>query len=171
MGLFRNILRTTAIGASAGIGTFFIATRKTTFVPMDPATLPLFSSRQARLFNPNKNPQTYDDCMRAVPFSEIKPELLEDKKALVTAFCAGVWSGPGYEIQRRYLERKYYGPETKEQLWTREQLKSSSYPVGTVVTDHFEVVQRTRDSVVVRCGDTPRIRDVRPSEGVFEMAA
>ncbi len=56
-------------------------------------------------------------------------------------------------------------------MWSREQLSSSSYSVGTVVTDHFEVVKRTRDSVIVRCGDTPRIRGVRPSEGVFEMAA
>ncbi len=96
MGLLRNILRTTAIGASAGIGTFFFVTRKNTFVPMDPTSSPLFSSKQATLFNPNKNPTSYDDCMRAVPFSQIKPELLKDKQALVTAFCAGV--GPGEDM-------------------------------------------------------------------------
>jgi hypothetical protein len=43
--------------------------------------------------------------------------------------------------------------------------------VGTLITDHFEVVSKTPESIVVRCGDSPRIRDVRDSDGLFEMSA
>ena len=77
----------------------------------------------------------------------------------------------GYAYQRRYLERKYRGPETSSQLWERKELAESSYPVGTQITDHFEVVSHTSDSIIVRCGDSPRIKDVRASDGLFEMKA
>ena len=43
--------------------------------------------------------------------------------------------------------------------------------MGTVITDHFEVVEKTDDRIVVRCGDSPRIREVRASDGLFEIAA
>ena len=84
-------------------------------------------------------------------------------------FCAGVWSGWGYAYQRRFLEKKYRGPETAGQLWDSKDLESSSYDVGTVVTDHFEVVAKSENSIIVRCGDSPRIKDVRESDGLFEM--
>jgi len=71
--------------------------------------------------------------------------------------------------QRRYLEKKYRGPETSSQLWDRPALKQSTYPVGTQITDHFEVISHTDDSIIVRCGDTPRKTDPRPSDGLFEM--
>lgn len=76
-----------------------------------------------------------------------------------------------YAFQRSYLERKYRGPLTSHQLWTTSELLSSNYPVGTQITDHFEVVEHTPNSIVVRCGDSPRNRDVRESDGLFEMSA
>ena len=77
----------------------------------------------------------------------------------------------GYAYQRRYLEKKYRGPDTSTQLWDRADLKSSTYPVGTQITDHFEVVSKTPNSIIVRCGDSPRKLEVRESDGLFEMTA
>jgi hypothetical protein len=74
--------------------------------------------------------------------------------------------------QRRYLEKKYRSdPSTHDHLWDTKDLQSSSYEVGTKITDHFEVVAKTPTSVVVRCGDSPRHRDVRASDGLFECTA
>jgi hypothetical protein len=49
-------------------------------------------------------------------------------------------------------------------------LRTSSYPIGTQITDHFEVIEHTDDRIVVRCGDSPLKTGVRPSDGLFEMA-
>ena len=77
----------------------------------------------------------------------------------------------GYAFQRAYLSKKYEGPETAYQLWTPNQLRSSTYDVGTEITDHFQVVEKTPERIMVRCGDTPRNRDIRPADGLFEMSA
>ena len=77
----------------------------------------------------------------------------------------------GYWIQKQYLSRKYRSQTTAHQLWTTSDLRSSTYPVGTQITDHFEVVAKTDSSIIVRCGDSPRIQEVRESDGLFEMTA
>lgn len=77
----------------------------------------------------------------------------------------------GYSFQRAFLSHKYESPETSHQLWTTSQLRSSTYPVGTQITDHFEVVEHTPTRIIVRCGDTPLNRDVRASDGLFEISA
>lgn len=40
-----------------------------------------------------------------------------------------------------------------------------------MITDHFEVVDKTPDRIVVRCGGSPRVQEVRESDGLFEMSA
>jgi hypothetical protein len=77
----------------------------------------------------------------------------------------------GYAIQRAYLARKYHGVNTANQLWTPRELRSSTYDVGTEITDHFEVLEKTPDRIVFRCGDSPLKREVRPVDGLFELAA
>ncbi|KAJ7468657.1 hypothetical protein FB451DRAFT_1256894 [Mycena latifolia] len=147
----------TSLAGAVGFGSFLVLTRKTRFVPA---------------LNPHANaPSLHDLCVRRVPLKDIKPELLKEEGKLVEAFCAGVWSGFGYDIQRRYLERKYRSPETATQLWDPAALAASSYPVGTQITDHFEVISHTPSSIAVRCGDSPRNAGVRASDGVFEMSA
>jgi hypothetical protein len=42
--------------------------------------------------------------------------------------------------------------------------------LDTEITDHFQVVEKTYDRIVVRCGDSPLKRDVRESDGLFEMS-
>lgn len=68
------------------------------------------------------------------------------------------------------MEKKYKNTTTTaHQLWSPEELKSSTYDVGTQITDHFEVVSKTPESIVVRCGDSPLNAGVRDSDGLFEM--
>lgn len=74
-------------------------------------------------------------------------------------------------MQRWYLDRKYRGPETAQQLWTNEELATSNYEKGTCITDHFEVVEKTPTSITVRCGDSPRNTGLRPSDGLFVISA
>lgn len=107
-----------------------------------------------------------------MPLSKIKPSLLEkaEEGKLVEAFCAGVWGGLGYAYQRSYLEKKYRNSTTtSHQLWDRKQLLEDTYEVGTQITDHFEVVDKDAEKIVVRCGDSPLKRGVRESDGLFEM--
>lgn len=69
------------------------------------------------------------------------------------------------------MDRKYRGPETASHLWDRSDLLSSKYEVGTLITDHFEVLDKNDDRILIRCGASPRERDVRPSDGLFEIGA
>jgi hypothetical protein len=77
----------------------------------------------------------------------------------------------GYEIQRSILSQLHEGPSTAHQLWSRQALQTSSYEVGTQITNHFEVLEHTPDRIVVRAGDTPMKRDVRVDDGLFEISA
>ncbi|KAL9088393.1 MAG: hypothetical protein Q9159_003093 [Coniocarpon cinnabarinum] len=113
----------------------------------------------------------HDACVRHLPIDQIKPELLERQEQLTEAFCAGVWSGLGYAFQRRYLEMKYRDdPFAKDHLWDRSALASSSYEVGTNITDHFEVVSKTPDSIIMRAGASPRVQEPRSDDGLFEIS-
>ncbi|KAJ6482916.1 hypothetical protein C8R47DRAFT_577327 [Mycena vitilis] len=170
--LASKFLAYSSVAGAVGFGGFLLWTRKSRFVPFAFTSDPIFTSALFKKFNPNQNvPVLTDLCVRRVPLSQIRPELLENEGKLVEAFCAGVWSGAAYKIQRRYLERKYRGPETAHQLWDARELAASDYPLSTQITDHFEVVSHTPTSINVRCGDSPRISGVRASDGLFEMTA
>ncbi|KAA8643937.1 hypothetical protein EYZ11_006400 [Aspergillus tanneri] len=169
MGFIKRVFQLATYGPAASVGAFFWTTRKSTFVPMTPSD-PIFKSSFLRAQNPQQNPTSYDLCIRRVPLSEINPSLLEKKGRLTEAFCAGIWSGWGYALQRAHHERNAPREETTNHLWTREELRSSSYEVGTLITDHFEVLEKTPERIVVRCGDTPRNQGVRASDGLFEMS-
>ena len=77
----------------------------------------------------------------------------------------------GYSIQRRYLHRKYFGTDTSSHLWTPDQIAASNFEPGTILTDHFEVVERTPTEITVRCGDSPRNQGPRASDGLFAIGA
>jgi hypothetical protein len=80
-------------------------------------------------------------------------------------------SGTGYAYQRSHLAKKYQNETTtKHQLWSRQELQNATYDVGTEITDHFEVVSKTPESIIVRCGDSPLKKGVRDSDGLFEMS-
>ncbi|RKL04715.1 hypothetical protein BFJ71_g3498 [Fusarium oxysporum] len=145
------------------MGIFRLA-RKTVFTG-------LLGTSTAAAANPNGNPTTQDVVIKRIPFSKIRPELLQNNNDLTLEFCRGVWSGWGFAIQRRYAQLKYRGPETEHQLWDPEQLATSTYDKGAIITDHFEVVEKTPTSITVRCGDSPRNQPLRPSDGLFQISA
>jgi len=170
MGVFKSLSKVAAYGTIAGAGGWALYTRKSNFVPLSTSDYIYNTTFYARN-NPERNPATADLCVRRVPLSEIKPEYLEKEGKLVERFCAGVWGGLGYAYQRQYLEKKYRDADTESQVWDTKALLESDYPVGTQITDHFEVLTKTPESIIVRCGDSPRKMEVRPSDGLFEMRA
>lgn len=95
------------------------------------------------------------------------------RRGLTSNFFFCLFPPPtGFAYQRRFLEKKYRNdPATADHLWDTRDLKASTYEVGTKITDHFEVVSKTPESIIVRCGDSPRVQDVRESDGLFEMSA
>ena len=94
MGIIRTFLNTAILGGAGAAGGFAFWTRNSKFVPISPADA-IFSSPAYLRNNPNKNPATQDLCVRKVPLSKIKPQLLEKEGKLTEAFCAGVWGGLG----------------------------------------------------------------------------
>ncbi|KAF2105753.1 hypothetical protein BDV96DRAFT_508905 [Lophiotrema nucula] len=157
------------IGANVLIGYagFSFWTRNTRFIPYD-TTHPDFSLAVFRAHNPSANaPVCIDHAVKTVPLSKLR---VQDQRELTTDFCRGVWSGLGYAYQRRYMEKKYRALEGREgDLWDREELGKSAYEVGTVITDHFEVLEHDEEKVIVRCGDSPLNKEHRPSDGLFSM--
>ncbi|KAI9839282.1 MAG: hypothetical protein M1819_003277 [Sarea resinae] len=171
----RNLTRLTVGTAAVASGGWYYLTYQSRFEPYQPpsdtgAADSLFSSSQYKRFNPEDNKTMHDMCVRRVPLKNLKPELVEEKGRLVEAFCQGIYGGIGYSIQRYYLSRKYKSAHP-DQLWSLSSLRSSSYPVGTKITDHFEVIAHTPESITVRCGDSPLKTEVRESDGLFEMVA
>jgi len=169
-----------------GVLTFFSVTSFTVWTkhahissPADfnPSTDPLFRSEWYQRLNPRGHEATYDECVRRIGLQKIRPELVEDARAggskLVEEFVRGVWGGPGYTIQRLYLQNKWRRPETEHQLWTTKQLRESDYSPSTQITDHFIVLSKTPTSVLIRCGDSPLNSPDKPraSDGLFEMCA
>ena len=94
MGVIRTLLNTAVLGGAGAAGGWAFWTRNSKFVPFS-TNDPIFSSAAYQRNNPNRNPATQDLCVRKVPLSKIKPQLLEKEGKLTEAFCAGVWGGLG----------------------------------------------------------------------------
>lgn len=81
----------------------------------------------------------------------------------------------GCTPQRKILEYKYRSdPKFSNQIWTQDQLLTSTYPLGTELMNHFNVVDRPDASTIVfRCGDSPleNPESPRSNDGLFEMEA
>ncbi|KAL5363819.1 hypothetical protein BJX96DRAFT_156311, partial [Aspergillus floccosus] len=124
------------------------------FEPFGPENDPLFRSQYFKHHNPSNHPSLNDSCVRKVPLSQIPTELVDDAinggSKLVERFCAGVWGGYGYAIQRAILARLDRNDSNKNSmLWDRKQLLNSTYEEGTIVTDHFVVVGKTPRSIIM----------------------
>ena len=88
----------TGWGTLGGTLGYVFWTRKNRIQPVSPTDY-IFNTTLFARYNPNNAPVTQDICLRRVPLSKIKPELLEAEKRgegkLVEAFCQGVWGGIG----------------------------------------------------------------------------
>ncbi|KIX94134.1 uncharacterized protein Z520_10160 [Fonsecaea multimorphosa CBS 102226] len=179
--LLSKSLQAVGVGTFASIAAFSVWTKHCHFSSpgeFNPATEPLFKSVWFRKFNPGNHEATYDECVRRIGLQKIRPELVEDSRQggtkLVEEFCRGVWGGAGYTIQRMYLARKYRNDTTTaHQLWSADDLGTSTYEPGTEITDHFVVLDKTPTRILIRCGDSPLNNPdkPRPSDGLFEMCA
>lgn len=161
--VFTGLLGTTTVAA-------YLAARNPVIAPL-PHGDPVYSTSVYKKYNPSRNPATQDVCIRRLPLSSIRPELLQKDGALALEFCRGLWGGLGFAVQRQYLDFKYRGPETANQLWDTEQMATSNYDKGTCIVDHFEVVDKNSTSITVRCGDSPRNKGPRASDGLFVVSA
>jgi len=134
------------VNATFFAGALYYYTKDTKFVPYDTAD-PDLQTPLARAHNPGSNPPVcIDHAVRTVRLDKLNTR---DKKELTRGFCAGIWGGAGFAIQRRMLEKNWRGKEGRENmLWDWKELREDSYQVGTVVADHFEVVERTDDKVI-----------------------
>lgn len=96
MGIVRTTLSIAGWGSLASVAGWVAMTRNCKVVPI-PASDYIFNHTLYARNNPNNAPVTQDICIRRVPLSKIKPELLEGAEdgKLVEAFCQGVWSGLG----------------------------------------------------------------------------
>lgn len=87
-------------GASTfGLGGWYAWLRHCYFEPFTPQSDPLFRSPYLAIYNPNQNYMVTDSCVREVPITKLKPELVQDAlnggTRLVETFCGGMWGGYG----------------------------------------------------------------------------
>jgi hypothetical protein len=92
MGIIRKTIFTGLLGTSTACA--YLAAKNPVISPLSPSD-PIWSSRLYKSHNPNRNPATQDVCIKRIPVSKIRPELLQSNGALALEFCRGVWSGYG----------------------------------------------------------------------------
>ncbi|KAK3384996.1 hypothetical protein B0H63DRAFT_472097 [Podospora didyma] len=168
MGVIKKTFYTGLLTGASVLGYLSFTTTIVSPLPRDD---PALAGSAIRRFNVHRNPSTSDTCVKRIPLTKIRPELLEKDGDLVLEFCRGVWSGLGTRFQLASLARKYRGPATAGQLWTPTQFSESGFAKGTQMMDHFEVVEKTPTEIVVRCGDSPRNQGPRDSDGLFIISA
>ncbi|RAH64998.1 uncharacterized protein BO66DRAFT_432358 [Aspergillus aculeatinus CBS 121060] len=168
----------TAAASLTAVGAWQLWTSDCYFEPFGPENDHLFQSETFKKFNPGKHPSLNDSCVRKVPLSQIQPELVNDAigggSKLLERFCAGMWGGYGFSIQRNILTRIARNDTNKgSALWEKDQLLSSTYEPGTNVTDHFLILAKSPKSIVMwgaeSPSDDPGVR--RPMENIAELTA
>ncbi|KAK3346840.1 hypothetical protein B0T25DRAFT_289294 [Lasiosphaeria hispida] len=168
MGLIKKAFFTGVAGTAGVVG--YLGATTTVICPL-PSDDPVFRSESYAKYNIHRNASTQDIIYKRIPLSKIRPELLKNEGDLAVEFCRGVWGGLGTRPQRAYLARKYQSRATSSQLWTAEQLDTSTYEPGTQLIDHFEVIGKTPTEIVLRAGDSPRNGGPRDSDGLFIISS
>ncbi|KAL4910618.1 hypothetical protein BDW74DRAFT_172092 [Aspergillus multicolor] len=163
---------TLTAGGTCTILSFIYATRDIEFTPLE-ALDPIFHSEHFKRCNPNGNPTIHDLHVQKVPLSRINPSLRADHDKLLERYCGGVWGGLGFAPQRLLLTRahKHEDDASPASLWTLTDLLASQYNAGTDIAGHFEVVERSKKSILIRGGDKISNRGLRPMDGFIELSA
>ncbi|KAI1413311.1 hypothetical protein F5Y13DRAFT_28764 [Hypoxylon sp. FL1857] len=168
MGLIRKTLGTAL--ALVGGGAAYLTATTNLRSPL-PADDELWTTESFKRFNRYRNPSLQDYCWKTLPLSQVRPELRDNEEALAIEFCRGAWTGYAYTPQRILMKLTNKGPKTESQLFDREQLASSRYELGTWFSDHFEVVERTKNTIMVRAGGSPLEPGPREMDGLFVISA
>jgi hypothetical protein len=153
-GVVLGLTGAAAANALLGYSVFSFYTRNTTFVPYDTEHPDLLTETFTK-HNPLRNkPGCIDHAIKTLPLQPFRERygLKEGEKVpverLTTDFCRGIWSGIGFRVQRRMMERKYRAlPGREGDLWDVKQMEKSEYPVGEKIVDHFEVVAHDANKV------------------------
>lgn len=153
-GVVLGLAGAAAANGLLGYSVFSFYTRNTTFVPYDTSSPDLLTPTATKHNPLNNRPVCIDHAIKTLPLDKFRQRYgLKEGDAvpverLTTDFCRGVWSGIGFRVQRKIMERKYRALEGREDhLWDVKQLESSEYPVGEKITDHFEVVEHSQNKV------------------------
>ncbi|KAL7626175.1 hypothetical protein AAE478_002945 [Parahypoxylon ruwenzoriense] len=174
MGIVRTALLTSFWGltggvASVGVGMAYLAA-STTLVNLTKDD-PLFKTKTWARYNPKGNPAFQDVAIKRIPLQKIRPELRDNEEALTLEFCRGVWSRWGFWPQSKFHERYDKPPGTEDHLWHVSDLATAKYETGLKFSNHFEVVGREGNEVVVRCGGSPLEPGLRNSDGLVVISA
>ncbi|KAK3306481.1 uncharacterized protein B0T15DRAFT_527335 [Chaetomium strumarium] len=159
-----------------GFSALYLWTSRCRFEPFGPENSTLFRHPILKTINPRNNPSSNDCCVRAVPLAQVRPELLEDARRggarMVETFCAGMWGGYGYGIQRNIMRMTKDGSNIND-LWTKQELLRDSYEPGTVITNHFLVLDKTPSTLTFRGCLGPKQLPPTPQEldNIFELSA
>lgn len=92
MGIIKKTIYT---GIATGTALFGYIGATTSVIWPLPLDDPIFTSDVYNRYNPFHNPPTQDVCVKRIPLSKIRPELLQKEGDLAVEFCRGVWSGWG----------------------------------------------------------------------------
>jgi hypothetical protein len=103
MGIIRKATVGVTVGTAAALGYIRLSTSIIAPIPLNDA---LYSSSVYKKHNPHRNAATNDICVKTIPLSRIRPELLQKEGDLALEFCRGVWSGWGENFFNR---RAHYG--------------------------------------------------------------
>ncbi|OAL29790.1 hypothetical protein AYO20_09082 [Fonsecaea nubica] len=180
MGLRSSIFKlargTTAVGATS-IGCFYLFTRKCQWHEINDASDSIMTSRFFDKYNPWHNPTLIDVCVRRVRLSDLPPELVGDMRQggtkLIERFCGSVWGGFGFTPQRLLWAKLFRGlPGRSTQLWESADLLASDYEIGTIVTDHLEVIAKGPTSILFRAGKSQGTagESLRDHDSLLEVA-
>ncbi|KAK7984720.1 hypothetical protein PG988_002342 [Apiospora saccharicola] len=158
----------TVAGASLGAGYLVASTTLVTPIPRDDA---LWKSKTLKKLNHLENPVLADICIKRIPLSKIRPELLEDEAKLAAQFARGVWTGWAFEPQRWLFTKIYRTPENSHLRFSRREIAECTFELGTEFIDQFEVVERSRHAITVREGGSPRDLGPRVVDGLITTTA
>ncbi|KAI1103412.1 hypothetical protein F4804DRAFT_232554 [Jackrogersella minutella] len=168
MGLIRKTFKTAAAVTAGSVAYLTATTNLATPLPADDE---LWATKSFKRYNRYQNPSLQDYCWKTLPLSKVRPELRNNEEALALEFCRGAWSGYAYAPQRIIMTAANKGPKTEGQLFGQQELSSCKYELGTRFSDHFEVIERTKNSVMVRAGGSPLEPGPREMDGLFVISA
>ncbi|KAI2606751.1 hypothetical protein GGR54DRAFT_643983 [Hypoxylon sp. NC1633] len=168
MGVTGKSLSTALVAVTGSVAYLTTTTNLTSPLPADDE---LWATKSFARVNRYSNPSLQDDARKRIPLSKVRPELRDDEEALAIEFCRGAWAGYAYAPQRIIMMLANKGPRTEGQLFGRQQLASSNYELGTRFSDHFEVVERTSNSITVRSGGSPSEPGPREMDGLCVVSA
>lgn len=92
MGIIKKVALSTGLLGTGVLGYLGAATTIISPLPQDD---PLWRSASYAKLNSYQNSSTQDLCVKRIPLSKIRPELLQKDGDLALEFCRGVWGGLG----------------------------------------------------------------------------